>query len=82
VHRAGIKFRHALRSRGKTLAPAERGRDERRGRDEKATCGVPGNLDVTVTYTMRGDQRPLNAIQVRELPSDEPAGKPAVITVR
>ena len=38
--------------------------------------------DVTVTYTMRGDQRPLNAIQVRELPSDEPAGKPAVITVR
>ncbi len=38
--------------------------------------------DVVVTYTVRAGDRPLNAIQVRELPSDEPAGKPAVITVR
>ena len=39
--------------------------------------------NVTVTYSENSSgMRPLNAIQVRELPSDEPAGKPAVITVR
>ena len=39
--------------------------------------------DVAVTFSGNGTgYRPINAIQVRELPSDEPAGKPAVITVR
>lgn len=35
--------------------------------------------EFTISY---GGQALINAIQVRELPSDEPAGKPAVITVR
>ena len=39
--------------------------------------------DVAVSFSGNGTgYRPINAIQVRELPSDEPAGKPAVITVR
>lgn len=38
--------------------------------------------NVVVTYTNQTGDRPLNAIQVRELPSDEPAEKPAVITVK
>lgn len=35
--------------------------------------------EFTISYS---GQAFINAIQVRELPSDEPAGKPAVITVR
>ena len=39
--------------------------------------------DVAVTFSGNAiGYRPINAIQVRELPSDEPAGKPAVITVK
>lgn len=46
-----------------------------------AATGATANVVVTYSAASSG-MRPLNAIQVRELPSAAPAGKPAVITVR